>query len=76
MEFRQFMTEDTAHRFRQSYRRMGITCRLGRPGSAQDSAVIDSWHSTLEFKLSSLAWTAVAAGSTTPPGTDVTPRWG
>ena len=27
---------------------------MGRPGSALDNAVIESWHSTLEFELRSL----------------------
>jgi putative transposase len=27
---------------------------MGRPGSALDDAVIESWHSTLEFELRSL----------------------
>jgi putative transposase len=26
---------------------------MGRPGSALDNAVIESWHSTLEFELRS-----------------------
>ena len=31
--------------------RMGIVQSMGRPGSALDNAVIESWHSTLEFEL-------------------------
>ena len=27
---------------------------MGRPGSALDNAVIESWHSTLEFELRAL----------------------
>jgi putative transposase len=27
---------------------------MGRPGSALDNAVIEAWHSTLEFELRSL----------------------
>jgi transposase InsO family protein len=27
---------------------------MGRPGSAPDNAVIESWHSTLEFELRSV----------------------
>ena len=27
---------------------------MGRPGSALDNAVIEAWHSTLEFELGSL----------------------
>jgi transposase InsO family protein len=30
---------------------MGICQSMGRPGSALDNAVIESWHSTLEFEL-------------------------
>jgi putative transposase len=30
---------------------MGIAQSMGRPGSALDNAVIESWHSTLEFEL-------------------------
>jgi transposase InsO family protein len=31
--------------------RLGIVQSMGRPGSALDNAVIESWHSTLEFEL-------------------------
>jgi hypothetical protein len=30
---------------------MGVTQSMGRVGSALDNAVIESWHSTLEFEL-------------------------
>ncbi len=30
---------------------MGITQSMGRPGSALDNAVIEAWHSTLEWEL-------------------------
>jgi len=30
---------------------LGIRQSMGRPGSALDNAVIESWHSTLEFEL-------------------------
>jgi transposase InsO family protein len=30
---------------------VGIAQSMGRPGSALDNAVIESWHSTLEFEL-------------------------
>ena len=30
---------------------LDITQSMGRPGSALDNAVIESWHSTLEFEL-------------------------
>jgi putative transposase len=43
--------EYTGHRFRTACTRMGITQSMGRPGSALDNAVIESWHSTLEFEL-------------------------
>jgi putative transposase len=33
---------------------MGIQQSMGRAGSALDNAVIESWHSTLEFELRSL----------------------
>jgi transposase InsO family protein len=62
-------SEYTATRFRQACARMGIRQSMGRPGSALDNAVIESWHSTLEWELRSLcrfttraeARTAVAA---------------
>jgi putative transposase len=62
-------SEYTAHRFRAACERMGIRQSMGRVGSALDNAVIESWHSTLEFELRSLqrfttraeARTAVAA---------------
>jgi putative transposase len=47
-------SEYTAHRFRAACRRIGIQQSMGRPGSALDNAVIESWHSTLEFELRSL----------------------
>jgi putative transposase len=43
--------EYTGHRFRAACIRMRITQSMGRPGSALDNAVIESWHSTLEFEL-------------------------
>jgi putative transposase len=59
----------TAGSFRQASERLGIAQSMGRPGSALDNAVIESWHSTLKFELRSLrkfatrtqAWSAVAA---------------
>jgi len=45
--------EYTAARFRQACERLGIRQSMGRPGSALDNAVIESWHSTLEFELRS-----------------------
>ena len=47
-------SEYTAHRFRAACTRLGIRQSMGRPGSALDNAVIESWHSTLEFELRSL----------------------
>ena len=47
-------SEYTAHRFRAACARIGIRQSMGRPGSALDNAVIESWHSTLEFELRSL----------------------
>jgi putative transposase len=47
-------SEYTAHRFRDACERMGIKQSMGRVGSALDNAVIESWHSTLEFELRSL----------------------
>jgi putative transposase len=45
--------EYTAKIFRSACDRMGITQSMGRVGSALDNAVIESWHSTLEFELRS-----------------------
>jgi putative transposase len=47
-------SEYTARRFRQACKRLGIRQSMGRPGSALDNAVIESWHSTLEFELRAL----------------------
>lgn len=47
-------SEYTAGAFRQACERLGIRQSMGRPGSALDNAVIESWHSTLEFELRSL----------------------
>jgi putative transposase len=47
-------SEYTAARFRQACTRLGIRQSMGRPGSALDNAVIESWHSTLEWELRSL----------------------
>jgi putative transposase len=43
--------EYTAGTFRTACERIGITQSMGRVGSALDNAVIESWHSTLEFEL-------------------------
>ena len=47
-------SEYTARAFRRACERLGISQSMGRPGSALDNAVIESWHSTLEFELRSL----------------------
>jgi transposase InsO family protein len=47
-------SEYTAGLVRQACQRLGIRQSMGRPGSALDNAVIESWHSTLEFELRSL----------------------
>jgi putative transposase len=47
-------SEYTAGAFRAACGRLGIRQSMGRPGSALDNAVIESWHSTLEWELRSL----------------------
>jgi putative transposase len=47
-------SEYTARLFRTACQRLGVTQSMGRPGSALDNAVIESWHSTLEFELRSV----------------------
>jgi putative transposase len=47
-------SEYTAAAVRKACTRLGIRQSMGRPGSALDNAVIESWHSTLEFELRSL----------------------
>ncbi len=44
-------SEYTAALVRQACVRLGIRQSMGRPGSALDNAVIESWHSTVEFEL-------------------------
>jgi putative transposase len=44
-------SEYTAKAFRAACERTGIAQSMGRPGSALDNAVIEAWHSTLEFEL-------------------------
>jgi transposase InsO family protein len=46
-------SEYTATIFRAACDRMDITQSMGRVGSALDNAVIESWHSTLEWELRS-----------------------
>jgi putative transposase len=43
--------EYTARAFRSACQRCGVAQSMGRPGSALDNAVIESWHSTVEFEL-------------------------
>ncbi len=44
-------SEYTAAAFRAACQRLSICQSMGRPGSALDNAVIESWHSTLESGL-------------------------
>jgi putative transposase len=44
-------SEYAAGAFRAACTRLGIAQSMGRVGSALDNAVIESWHSTLEFEL-------------------------
>jgi putative transposase len=54
-------SEYTASAFRAACQRLGIQQSMGRPGSALDNAVIEAWHSTLEFELRSLEHFATKA---------------
>jgi putative transposase len=47
-------SEYTAGPFRTACTRVGVTQSMGRVASALDNAVIESWHSTLEFELRDL----------------------
>jgi transposase InsO family protein len=44
-------SEYTARSFRAACERLSIRQSMGRPGSALDNAVIEAWHSTLEWEL-------------------------
>ena len=44
-------SEYTAGLFRAACARLGVRQSMGRVGSALDNAVIESWHSTVEFEL-------------------------
>ncbi len=44
-------SEYTAAAFRAACQRLSICQSMGRPGSALDNAVIESWHSTVESGL-------------------------
>jgi len=54
-------SEYTAGAIRAACTRLGICQSMGRPGSALDNAVIESWHSTLEFELRSVETFATKA---------------
>ena len=56
-------SEYTAGLVRRACERLGIRQSMGRPGSALDNAVIESWHSTLEFELRSLEHFATRAAA-------------
>jgi transposase InsO family protein len=56
-------SEYTATLVRQACERLGIRQSMGRPGSALDNAVIESWHSTLEFELRSVEHFATRAAA-------------
>ena len=49
--------------FRAACQRLGVRQSMGRPGSALDNAVIESWHSTLEFELRSVEHFATRAAA-------------
>ncbi len=54
-------SEYTAGTIRAACTRLSIVQSMGRPGSALDNAVIESWHSTLEFELRSVEHFATKA---------------
>ena len=56
-------SEYTARLFRQACERLAISQSMGRPGSALDNAVIESWHSTVEFELRRLEHFAARAAA-------------
>ena len=56
-------SEYTAGAFRAACQRLGACQSMGRPGSALDNAVIESWHSTLEFELRSVEQFATKAAA-------------
>jgi putative transposase len=76
-------SEYTARRFRQACQRLGIRQSMGRPGSALDNAVIESWHSM--WNGSRARWCSSPLGrrpgprsrpgSRTTTMTGGTPRW-
>lgn len=54
-------SEYTAGLVRAACDRLGVRQSMGRPGSALDNAVIESWHSTVEFELRRLEHFATKA---------------
>jgi transposase InsO family protein len=58
-------SEYTARLVRQACVRLGVCQSMGRPGSALDNAVIESWHSSLEFELRSVERFATRAQART-----------
>ena len=48
------LAEYTARAYQAACTRVGLTQSMGRVGSALDNAVIESWHSTVEFELRQL----------------------
>ena len=56
-------SEYTAGAFRAACQRLGACQSMGRPGSALDNAIIESWHSTLEFELRSVEQFATKAAA-------------
>jgi putative transposase len=58
-------SEYTAQNFQAACARVGIKQSMGRAGSALDNAVIESWHSTVEFELRQLERFATKAQART-----------
>jgi putative transposase len=56
-------SEYTARSFQAACQRLRVTQSMGRPGSALDNAVIESWHSTVEFELRSAEHFATRAAA-------------
>jgi transposase InsO family protein len=54
-------SEYIAKNFQAACGRVGVKQSMGRAGSALDNAVIESWHSTLEFELRQLEHFATKA---------------
>lgn len=54
-------SEYTAKNFQAACGRVEVTQSMGRVGSALDNAVIESWHSTIEFELRQLEHFATKA---------------